>query len=262
MIAGLPASLARDVVRLFGHDRAAWAARTLLSSSGFEPFDHYVQLLADEGFLERIELEHHDDLWTTTIKGNALAMASFGKPISRATAERLLAGLIDRARTMNADPTRLIYVDRIRVYGSFLRPDFEQLGDVDVEVVLGRRVSMKELAAYGERSARNFSTYTAQLGWAQTEFVQQLRNRSQALSITLSDVTPSLTPCDSFTRSHDDGEAVPAPTSIRGRSRSFSAVESEAISAHLSKAVASPSPRRATANSKARGRATGGAGQR
>ena len=36
-----------------------------------------------------------DDWWVTTVKGNALANASFGKPISRATATRLLPQVID-----------------------------------------------------------------------------------------------------------------------------------------------------------------------
>ena len=52
------------------------------------------------GYVERGGLAHGagDDWWATTVKGNALANASFGKPISRATATRLLGQVIERAR--------------------------------------------------------------------------------------------------------------------------------------------------------------------
>ena len=44
------------------------------------------------GYVERAKLARTagDDWWVTTVKGNALANASFGKPVSRATAARLL----------------------------------------------------------------------------------------------------------------------------------------------------------------------------
>src|ERR1017187_4695325 len=79
------------------------------------------------GYVERTELARAagDDWWATTVKGNALANASFGKPISRATAARLLAQVIERARSYNADPARLLTID--------------PLGDLDLAVSTVRR---------------------------------------------------------------------------------------------------------------------------
>lgn len=69
-----------------------------------------------------------------TVKGNALANASFGKPISRATATRLLGQVIERARAYNADPVRLLTVTEIVLFGSYLDSAVDLLGDLDLAV--------------------------------------------------------------------------------------------------------------------------------
>ena len=51
-----------------------------------------------------------------------MAHASFGKPISRATATRILGQVIERARAYNTDPARLLTVTEIVVFGSYLDP--------------------------------------------------------------------------------------------------------------------------------------------
>ena len=80
-----------------------------------------------------------DDWWVTTVKGNALANASFGKPISRATATRLLPEVIDRAHGYNADPSRLLTITEIIVFGSYLDPAADPLGDLDLAISTVRR---------------------------------------------------------------------------------------------------------------------------
>ena len=55
-------------------------------------------------------------------QGQRASDASFGKPISRATATRLLGQVIERARAYNADPARLLTVTEIVVFGGYLDP--------------------------------------------------------------------------------------------------------------------------------------------
>ena len=88
------------------------------------------------GYVEPGGLAHGagDGWWATTVKGNALANASFGKPISRATATRLLGQVIERARAYNPDPARLLTVTEIVVFGSYLDPAVDLLGDLDLAV--------------------------------------------------------------------------------------------------------------------------------
>ncbi|WJL97053.1 hypothetical protein QSU92_07780 [Microbacterium sp. ET2] len=213
IIGGLPASIARDVVRRYRLvERTAASAASYLEGLDIDA-ETAVQGLAAEGFLEPVA-SHNDNRmwWTTTLKGNALSMASFGKPIKRATAERLLSGVIERAKTYNADPQRIRFIERLRVFGSYLDPDVQELGDIDLEVVIGRRPGdvTESSLAYARASGRSFSTYLDRLTWADHELIQFLRNRSAAVNITQEDI-------DALTDLHgivysigDDPGAIPA----------------------------------------------------
>ncbi|ABM10585.1 hypothetical protein AAur_pTC10117 (plasmid) [Paenarthrobacter aurescens TC1] len=190
-VAGLPAPLARSLVRLYGRTAAVpERAGGLLREHGFNDLDSVFAALEAGGYLEKAEVDSDGDvLWVTTILGNALAMASFGKPISRKTADRLVAAMLDRAREYNADSGRPLYVERLRLFGSYLDPSVDPLGDVDVELSLGMRTrDPKTIDAYTSASGRTFSTYIDRLFWPQKELVQILRNRSAALSITMEDI--------------------------------------------------------------------------
>lgn len=130
IIAGLPAPAARDFlrrVRLADSDEE-WAL-SLLNYPGFA--DHMSLLDRFEG-ARYIERAGHSPAghrwWRTTTLGNALAMASFDKPISRKTADRLVAEMLSRARIYNADPGKLRYVERLRIFGSCLNQSVDPLG--------------------------------------------------------------------------------------------------------------------------------------
>jgi hypothetical protein len=82
-----------------------------------------------------------EERWSSTIKGNALAQASFGKPIRRSTAERHLVQVVDRARAYNTDPDKLLTIQTIIVFGSYLDPAADLLGDLDLAVGVVRRES-------------------------------------------------------------------------------------------------------------------------
>jgi predicted nucleotidyltransferase len=191
IIAGLPASVARDAVRIFaGSATPARSVALVLAKLGREDIDAVVTELNREGFVEPSAGRTDDDpWWVTTIKGNALAMASFGRPISRRTADRLLLELLDRVHSLNADQHQLFSADRVRIFGSYLDKSVDPLGDLDVEVTLARRVSVQELSDYGRASGKRFGTHLSQLTWAEREFVQKLRASTAAINITREDVS-------------------------------------------------------------------------
>ena len=62
------------------------------------------------------------------------------RPITRATAERLLAGVIDRAKRFNADESHLIDITELVVFGSYLDPGVQRLGDLDLGVAFRSRI--------------------------------------------------------------------------------------------------------------------------
>jgi hypothetical protein len=57
-------------------------------------------------------------------------MAGFGKPISRKTSGRLVSELL--ARAYNANQGKPLFIDALRVFGSYLAPQINPLGDVDI----------------------------------------------------------------------------------------------------------------------------------
>src|SRR5664279_499149 len=136
VIAGLDATTAREPMRSLRTQKSLEYVRTRLPA-GTDAAAVLTELV-EAGFLteEHGSPVEGDRWWVTTTRGNALGMASFAKPISRATAERLLAGLLDRARTWNENPERLVSIEEIVVFGSYLDPTVDQLGDVDIAVTI------------------------------------------------------------------------------------------------------------------------------
>ncbi|WP_433235032.1 hypothetical protein [Actinomadura nitritigenes] len=159
------------------------------------------------GYLRRSEEDSLQGAWwETTIRGNALAQASFGKPIKRATADRHLAQVVERARVYNADPARLLTVGRIAIFGSYLDPNVERLGDLDLAVSVVRRDSdgqrhVDNVLAYARASGRRFGTFHEQLFWPRRELFMILKNRSPAIVLLVKTLTSLRTASRSLTTS-------------------------------------------------------------
>lgn len=196
VVVGMSANDARELMRRFR------SARPESAISGFvdtgERSDHQIaRALHEAGYLG----VKWDDLdgetwWETTTKGNALAQASFGRPITRATAQRHLNEVIARARAFNADVTRLAVVSELVVFGSFLDPAVDELGDLDLAVSLRLRFPVSThpdkrteiLLAYASTSGRRFGTLVDRLFWPEQEALLALRNRSPVINITTENV--------------------------------------------------------------------------
>ncbi|WP_258046211.1 hypothetical protein [Leifsonia shinshuensis] len=185
------------VARIVGDDQAQLAINALTSAGYLEPAG-----------------DDDADMWVTTIAGNALAQASFGKPISRKTADRLVAELVERAKKFNADPTYVVSVARLRVFGSYQREDVDPLGDVDVELIIAFRPNEEErtgaVKRYSKASGRRFNSYLDELFWPETELRQILKNRSAAINITQENVDLLTDRVRTIYAIEEDKSALPA----------------------------------------------------
>lgn len=153
--------------------------------------------LTQEGWLE---LDHvsvgGESWWKATISGNALAQASFRRPITRATADKHVREVVDRARAFNADPAHLAQIVEVVVFGSYLDPTSADLGDVDFGVTVHLKIPpetskddrARVILDYATASGRTFSTFFDRLYWPQQQAIQALTNRSSVISITIEDV--------------------------------------------------------------------------
>lgn len=157
--------------------------------------DVLLEALEKEGFIEPVgtgERAH----WQLSLKGSALAQASFAKPISRATAERAVDEILERIRELNENPYYLYRVDCALVFGSYIT-DRTDLGDVDIALALvpkepnwqQHRNLMDERTSEALRGGRKFGNMVAELFWAHTECRLFLKARSRILSIHDGDQT-------------------------------------------------------------------------
>lgn len=194
-------------MRLYGRDYRT--AETAAETLGVDR-DEAVKMLqefVEAGYLDERESQYTsgDDRerteteWFTTIRGNALAMAGFGKPITRTKAEQLVAGIIERVKHYNQDPIRLLSITKVTVFGSYLDPAVDRLGDVDIAIAHDRRQETVDPSAFYEQrreyarpsgaAASVRSDFMSTLTWPEIEVVRIVKNRSTAISVTDEDVS-------------------------------------------------------------------------
>lgn len=194
-IAGQPAVAVRDALKRLGDrpfdvSRAAWALR-LSDEEAAAVVDELVRL----GYLEELRGEPNDRRYQTTLLGNALSMASAGKPFKRSTARRALEDFLERVREVNECEDYVFWVDTVILFGSYLTsPEDEPVGDVDLAVGLESRFSGSDFlersrarADLAQDEGRRFSNYVEYLGWAETEVLLHLKGRSPVLSLAKTD---------------------------------------------------------------------------
>jgi hypothetical protein len=193
-IAGIPATDARELMRRFGDPQPESRIDSWIDT-GIRTSTEIARAFEDAGYLRVSVVHDGETYWETTIRGNALAQASFGRPITRATAERHLAGVIDRAKRFNADESHLVGITELIVFGSYLDPEVQHLGDLDLGVSFRSRIpdttgpaGRSEILRYTEASGRHFSSLFAALSWPEREALLILRNRSAVINITTENV--------------------------------------------------------------------------
>lgn len=113
-------------------------------------------------------------------------------PLKRATVERLLAELVERARSINANEMYAYRVARILLFGSAMTESEARPNDVDVAVALSRRHSDDQVQDRAERDrraaawarGRRFRNMVDDVFWPQTEVLLALRQRARGLSFS------------------------------------------------------------------------------
>lgn len=127
------------------------------------------------------------NLYAFTEKGEELVRASAAGKITRRTAENALIELLSRAEQYNCDPNKLLTVEAVVVFGSFLGAN-DKLGDLDI-VVKHRRRNANDpdpaatALAYAERSGRHFSNIVEWMSWPETELRQYLKARKRTIAL-------------------------------------------------------------------------------
>jgi predicted nucleotidyltransferase len=136
----------------------------------------------------------YDGSWEVTIIGWEFALASAAKPINRATADRLIKEIIDRAQTVNADNKYLYKITKIHVFGSYLSgntkvEDIKLVINIEQKEPDNRRLAELMMEKFKEalEAGRSFDSFAAGFFWAVDEIYMFLKHRSSAIQIIRTD---------------------------------------------------------------------------
>jgi predicted nucleotidyltransferase len=208
---------ARRLMRHYGDQQPASTAAQILGI-GEEQAAEVLAEFEEQGFLQRSDMGFApaEPWWQTTVRGGALAQASFGKPIKRATAERHLAAVLDRVHQFNADPAKLMTITQLTVFGSYLDPAVDMLGDLDLAITCAHREAgedfVQRVLDYAHASGRHFGSFPSMIMWPTLEMLMILKNRSPAINITTEDISRFTDRARVVYRIEDDPAAIkPAP---------------------------------------------------
>jgi predicted nucleotidyltransferase len=189
-LVGQPILAIRKLLKLGQHRTwgAGFVKRILNTDS--ESAKRIISALQRQGYIKQHNDFDNHERWENTLKGNALALASAAKPISRATAERNLTQLLERVRKVNEDDYFLYKVQKVVLFGSYLRST-QTLSDVDVAIKLapketnrGRQVLLeKQRIRAAQDEGRVFGNLLVQLFWPQLEVRRFLKSRSRVISL-------------------------------------------------------------------------------
>jgi hypothetical protein len=200
-IAGIPAIKVRNYLRdvqshRFDINNLSYGLKVSTRKAGLLMKELLARRYVEKA--ERLKFEK-SQVYACTKYGAQFAAAMATKPVSRGTANRHIAELIERIRAVNVNPDYLVWVSRLIVFGSYLM-DRESINDVDVAVVLNRKErdgdkwleAVLHRAEQAEDAGRRFSTYDQKLGWDETEVMLFLKSRSRVLQFARPSVVEQL----------------------------------------------------------------------
>ncbi len=190
-IVGLPALTVRKLMQ-YAQSGSGGTIKTIAEQLHIDDATakNIFEALYAEKYIELDDVKDDNTWWHNTMKGNALANATARKPITRRTAERLIADFLKRVREINTCDDYMYRVKQVIIFGSYLS-DGATLGDVDLSIMLEdlyndaseREARRKERVNYALQEGRSFRSFTEMLIWPYEEVFKKLKNHSPTLSL-------------------------------------------------------------------------------
>ena len=185
----------RDLLRSVNNDNQ-WEDAFVVDRLKISPkkANRLINELNRRGYIEPVRIYGKKQFYRKTLKGSTLGLASAAKPVTRKTANRVFSEFMDRVRQVNSDPSFLVKVKKVLVFGSYLTEAF-RINDIDVAVELPWKedhpmVLKKDkaqlalnLSNIAEKKGKKFSSFIDRLEWPEHEVRLFLKSRSRTLSI-------------------------------------------------------------------------------
>jgi hypothetical protein len=188
LLAGVPAERLRDTLIKMGQDN--WSRKKLRQELKLAPSETagILALLKAEGYLAASDRLR--GWYRTGPAAQRLVNVLFIKRITRAKADALVEGLIERARQINDDDRFVLCVTELRAFGSYVEPDKNDLGDVDIgfAVEVKPKFDANDVTGLSKRTERHFRNIPARnflevLFLPRKVVLRTLKNRSPYISL-------------------------------------------------------------------------------
>jgi hypothetical protein len=152
--------------------------------------DDITTALVRQKIIRRKRDDKDRELFVVTKHGDRLSAVRLAPRINRAKADIIVAGLLARARAINADPDLLYYVDRLIAFGSYARGE-NDLGDIDVMYDLGSKyhevkakgISWQEANLHRVAVAERVQQWDDRESFGRLEVLLLLKNRSRYITL-------------------------------------------------------------------------------
>ena len=195
-IAGLPIMRVRDALKKIAW--RDWSAEWLQDVLHADPsaVSGLMEALRSDGFIEPVE---PPGFWRTTTEGNAFTLAT-ARPVSRAAAQRHFDAFLTRLAEVRDDDRWLYKARRVHLFGSFLDPSLELVGQVNLAVDLVQKEPDGEIHRRRERAyiqrqwddGRIFRSFEQERMCPFEDVLKHLKKRSWILTLhPMADLPPS-----------------------------------------------------------------------
>lgn len=143
--------------------------------------------LTEQGFIEKSS----SDCYKTTLKGEALRIARCVPPINRDKADKIVNDFMQRVEEINTSDYYLYRVSKILLFGSYIKEDAVDFGDIDVAFELERKTEdadefdrlNKEFVEKAKDKGKSFSSFLEELFYSETVVISKLKNRNRYISL-------------------------------------------------------------------------------
>lgn len=145
-----------------------------------------------------IKKDINKNYYYITSKGLMFSNATAALPLKRKTCDRLVKELLERVEIVNTSDDFLLYVEEVRLFGSYLDQKKDKINDVDFYIELVNKPDETEIG-YSDRAfehCKKFNkhlSYRAALEWPLQQIYIFLKNRSKGISIHIEEEIISLT---------------------------------------------------------------------
>lgn len=143
--------------------------------------------LLDLGYAEYVTTDKYE----VTVKGNALAQLKFVKRINKVKADKIFNEFMKRVSEINEDESFIYRVSKLCLFGSYLNPEADDYGDIDIAYELEHKISddhsfseakqriIDNAKAYG----KVFSSIVEEVCYPSNLVLRYLKNRSPYISL-------------------------------------------------------------------------------